>query len=337
MVLFTAPALPADVLALPALPAASTATVRTSTTAPNGWTEYRVKGGDTLIGLAAIFRTTPGELATQNGLSNPRTLRAGQTILVPRGGAAPAAASPATAAPAAAAPTGGTAYTVKNGDTLWAIANAHGTTVPAILKANGLTAGAHIHPGQALTIGGAPAPAQVAAAKPAPAAPAPAVSESHDTVFPGVQGTPAMSASVAENRALLAAATVPSRSATRDLIVATAAQHGVDPKLALAILMHESGWNQRNVSGVNAVGAMQVIPAGGQWASSLLGRQLNLLDTRDNVTAGVVMIRALGKMTTSEDELIAAYYQGLHSVRTKGWYDDTHFYVRTIHALKGRI
>ena len=41
--------------------------------------------------------------------------------------------------------------------------------------------------------------------------------------------------------------------------------HGVDPKLALAISMQESGWNQRNVSGVNAIGAMQVIPAGGQW------------------------------------------------------------------------
>ena len=54
MVLFTAPALPAEIVSLPSLPA-TTATVRTNTTAPNGWTEYQVKGGDTLIGLAAIF------------------------------------------------------------------------------------------------------------------------------------------------------------------------------------------------------------------------------------------------------------------------------------------
>ena len=77
--------------------------------------------------------------------------------------------------------------------------------------------------------------------------------------------------------------------------------------------MKESGWNQRNVSGVNAIGAMQVIPAGGQWAEAMIGRDLNLLDTRDNVTAGVVMLRTLGSMATSEDEVVAAYYQGFAS------------------------
>lgn len=349
MVFIAAPALPADIIALPHVDPATTAVVRTATNAPNGWTDYTVKGGDTLIGLAAIFRTTPGELATQNGISNPRALRAGATILVPRGDAPAAAAQPdaqpATetqpadpASPAAAS--SGAAYTVKSGDTLWSIAQAHGISVPTLVKTNGLNPTSPIHPGQTLTITTMVAAAQTAEPKPAPApdaAPAPQVSEGTDTFFPGVDGTPATSRSISENRALLAAATVPSRTATRDLIEATAIQHGVDPKLALAIGMQESGWNQRNVSHANAIGAMQVIPAGGEWASNILGRDLSLMDTRDNVTAGVVMLRTLGTLTTSEDEVIAAYYQGLQSVRTKGWYSGTHSYVRNVKALKNRV
>ena len=341
MVFIAAAALPADIIALPTHVPSTTVSVRTATTAPNGWTEYQVKGGDTLIGLAAIFRTTPGELATQNHITNARALRAGATILVPRGDVASPA--PATAAPAAAsapAPAGPTAYTVKSGDTPWGIAMAHGISVPALLKANGLGPRTHTHPGQVLQVTSMVAAAQAAPAKPAPApqaAPAPAQTDGHDTIFPGHAGTPALSASVAENRALLATATVPSRTATRDLIVATATRHGVDPRLALAISMQESGWNQRNVSGSNAIGAMQVIPDGGAWASAMVGRPLNLLDTRDNVTAGVVMLRTLGTMASSEDEVIASYYQGFSSVRSKGWYDDTHFYVRSVKALKDRV
>lgn len=335
MVLFTAPALPAEIVSLPSLPA-TTATVRTNTTAPNGWTEYQVKGGDTLIGLAAIFTTSPGELAAHNNLANPRALRAGSTILVPRGDAASTGQSgpAATADPAPPA----TAYTVKQGDTLWSIAASHSIGLPSLVKANGLNPRSHIHPGQVLQITTMVAAAQTAPAKPAPAPETPSAhrqSDGHDTVFPG--GTPAMSKNPATNRAALASATVPSRSATRDLIVATASQHGVDPKLALAISMQESGWNQRNVSGVNAIGAMQVIPAGGQWAEAMIGRDLNLLDTRDNVTAGVVMLRTLGSMATSEDEVVAAYYQGFASVRSKGWFKDTHFYVRSVKALKDRV
>ncbi len=334
MVLLTAPALPAEVHALPM---AAPATVATAAPAPVvGWAEYRVRGGDTLIGLAAIHRTTVGELATRNGITDPRRLQAGAVILVPSSaatGSAPAATpAPAASPPAAAEPT---AYTVVGGDSPWSIATAHAVTVPALLKANGLAPGAIIHPGQRLTIPG-PALAAPSAAKPAPAPVAPST-DGTTTTFPGVQGIPAVSASAEANRALLATATVPSRMATRDLIIATAHEHGVDPKLALAIAMQESGWNQRMVSGVNAIGVMQVIPSAGDWAEHLLGRDLNLLDTRDNITAGVVTLRALGRMAGSEEQAIAAYYQGLTSVRTRGWYADTTFYVRSVQALKSRV
>ncbi len=79
---------------------------------------------------------------------------------------------------------------------------------------------------------------------------------------------------------------------------------------------------------------MQVIPAGGQWASDLTGRRLDLLDTEDNITAGVVMLRALGRSTSSTENAVAAYYQGLTSLRERGMYTDTGRYVDTVMALR---
>ena len=76
------------------------------------------------------------------------------------------------------------------------------------------------------------------------------------------------------------------------------------------------------MSVANAVGVMQVIPSSGTWASQLAGRSLHLRDTKDNITAGVVIIRALQSSATSREQAIAGYYQGIYSVKTKGMYSD---------------
>lgn len=181
-----------------------------------------------------------------------------------------------------------------------------------------------IHPGQRLTLPG------TAARKSAPKAALP-------NTFAGRTYPDRIVQNAARNREILAGRSVPTRSQTKALIKATARRHGVDPRLALAISMQESGWNQRQVSVANAVGIMQVIPSGGEWASSLIGRKLNLLDPQDNVTAGVVMLRALTRAAPSEDVAIAGYYQGLHSVTTRGMFTDTKSYVANIKALRGRM
>ena len=155
--------------------------------------------------------------------------------------------------------------------------------------------------------------------------------------FNGVTYPRAIALAAARNRAILAKRSVPSRSETRAMIVRTARKHGVDPRLALAIAYQESGWNQRAVSVANAVGVMQVIPQGGQWASDLVGRKLNLLNTQDNITAGVVMLRALGRATSKTEHQVAAYYQGLGAVRTHGLYDETRAYLRNVEAIKKRL
>ena len=91
--------------------------------------------------------------------------------------------------------------------------------------------------------------------------------------------------------------------------------------------------NHRAVSPAYAIGAMQVIPSSGEWASALIGRELNLLDPQDNVTAGVVIMRALQRSASSGDDAIGGYYQGLASVRQHGMFEDTQRYVRNIRHL----
>ena len=152
--------------------------------------------------------------------------------------------------------------------------------------------------------------------------------------FNGVKYPRAVAEAAARNRAILARRSVPSRSETKAMIVRTARRHGVDARLALAIAYQESGWNQRAVSPANAVGTMQVIPAAGDWASSLVGRRLDLLKTQDNITAGVVMLRALGRSTDRTEDAVAAYYQGLGALQQHGMYSDTKLYVRNVMALR---
>jgi soluble lytic murein transglycosylase-like protein len=140
------------------------------------------------------------------------------------------------------------------------------------------------------------------------------------------------------NRDALAARSVPSREQMQQIIADTARQWGVDPALALAVGFQESGFNMRAVSPANAIGAMQVIPSSGQWASDLSGRKIDLLDPYDNATAGVVILRQL--IRSEPDDLgkaIAGYYQGLASVRRNGMFDDTRRYVANVQTLMARF
>ena len=322
--------------------------------AGTGTTTYTVRSGDTLSGIARQHATTARAIAALNAISLSNHIHPGQTLRVPLDGAAAAKAASASQPAAPAAPaesgTGTTTYTVRSGDTLSGIARQHATTARAIAALNAISLSNHIHPGQTLRVpldGAAAAKAasasQPAAPQPAapaaPAAPAPAPQPEMSAPFNAggysARHFPSTTVSAAKkNHELLATLPVPTREQARDMIIATAHQHGVDPALALAIAHQESGWNQRQVSVANAIGIMQVIPTSGDWASSMVGRELNLLDARDNVTAGVVILRALHRATSDEETAIAGYYQGLTSVRTKGMYSDTRSYVRNIQALR---
>jgi soluble lytic murein transglycosylase-like protein len=123
----------------------------------------------------------------------------------------------------------------------------------------------------------------------------------------------------------------------RNIIVAKARANGVDPALALAVSYQESGWNMHVVSVANAVGAMQVIPATSAWISGVVGRRLDPTSPSDNATTGVVLLKILTRAASSERQAVAAYYQGLRSVRANGMFADTRQYVANVMALKARF
>ncbi|MGO2746026.1 LysM peptidoglycan-binding domain-containing protein [Microbacterium sp.] len=172
-----APPIPARTGTIP-LPSVTARAVPT-TAAPN---TYTVQPGDTVYGIADSFGLAAVDVLTWNGLGWRSVIYPGQTLIL----TAPAPAPAAAPAPA-------TTHTVVAGDTVFAIAQRNGTTVDAILAANGLGQGAIIYPGQSLII-----TAAAPAASAAPAAPTPDASTS-DASTPSA----ALSAPQAENAALI--------------------------------------------------------------------------------------------------------------------------------------
>jgi membrane-bound lytic murein transglycosylase D len=152
----------------------STSPVRPAATVPPPRRDYQVQPGDTLSAIAQRFGTTAPTLAGLNGLQHPHMLKPGQTLTLPSaaaqamvaGGASPRGTTAPAARPAAVKD-----YQVRPGDTLWAIAQRFGTTVPTLVALNTLKQQT-IKPGQMLTLpstpsrevttGSAPPPAETA-------------------------------------------------------------------------------------------------------------------------------------------------------------------------------
>ncbi|MER2135364.1 MAG: LysM peptidoglycan-binding domain-containing protein [Arthrobacter sp.] len=294
---------------------------------------YTVKPGDTLSAIAAKHGVSLSTVLSANNLSMSSVIYPGEKLSLGSGtDAAPAA--PAPAAPAApAAPQAGT-YTVVAGDTLGAIAARHGVSLKSVLDANNLSMTSVIRPGQKLSLGGGSTitTASSAPAAAAPAAPASAPTDLVPSTFLHYTYPQHVVANANLNKQTLNSMAVPTRAQMQQLVADTARAMGVDPALAQAFALQESGFDQRAVSPANAIGTMQVIPSSGEWASDLVGRQLNLLDPYDNVTAGVAIIRALVRTSPDLETAIASYYQGQYSVTTQGMYPDTKAYVASVLA-----
>jgi soluble lytic murein transglycosylase-like protein len=143
--------------------------------------------------------------------------------------------------------------------------------------------------------------------------------------------------SAAAHRAYLANHRQPSKAAVRALISRTSKRVGVDPSLVLAVAYHESGFQQRVVSPVDAIGVMQVLPSTGRVLGKGYGRPLNLLKVEDNVLAGALLLKQLVRSTGRADMALAGYYQGLGSVRARGLLPQTHAYIRNVTVLRARF
>lgn len=142
-----------------------------------------VRAGETVSAIAERFGLRTVDVLTWNGLSWRSVIYPGQTLRL-HGPTTPASA-PAAPAPAPAA---ARTHTVVAGDTVFGIARANGTTVDAVLAANGLSRSSVIHPGQRLVVGRSSPATSLAPSPSTPAAAAPAASATHtvvagDTIF----------------------------------------------------------------------------------------------------------------------------------------------------------
>jgi len=287
-----------------------------------------VQPGETLWSIAAANNLTTRTVAAYNGLSENSQVVLGSTVMVPStvegyaalqkaglvssspaGTAAPAA--PATATTSSAAPPALGGYTVRPGDTLSGLAASSRVPVSAIAAENGLDPNGVLLAGTVIKLPtGAPAP--VRSTQPAPAA----------TVVPQAAPEP-----------------TPTRVGA-STVQSVAAANGVSPSLAAAIAWQESGFNNSMVSSANARGVMQVMP--GTWdyvqRNILGGQALNPESATDNVKAGVLYLKSLLQQTGGDESAaIAAYYQGLGAVRSRGVLPETQHYVANVQALRSRF
>ncbi|MFV0477729.1 MAG: LysM peptidoglycan-binding domain-containing protein [Parahaliea sp.] len=110
------------------------------------WQRYRIRRGDSLNAIAHRFDTEVAAIREANNLKG-HLIRAGDTLLIPRGGGAGymSALNP-----------GGMAksrnYRVKRGDSLYRIASRFRVTVEDIISWNALNPRDYIRPGQKLTL-----------------------------------------------------------------------------------------------------------------------------------------------------------------------------------------
>lgn len=146
---------------------------------------HKVVSGDTVWDLARKYNTTVAAIIKANGLSASATIRVGQSLTVPgAAGATPAAATKSNNAATSTSASG--VYKVVSGDTVWDLARRYGTSVSAIVKANGLSANATIRVGQSLTIPGAQEVGSVpAASKPNSSANPTVATGNNADQFPG--------------------------------------------------------------------------------------------------------------------------------------------------------
>jgi N-acetylmuramoyl-L-alanine amidase len=280
---------------------AASVTTTTAAAAPAPLEGYRVRVGDTLSAIAAEHHVSMEQLAAANGISRDTLVVAGTSLRLP--GEATASPAPATPGTVTAGTTSG-GHFVTPGETLSGVAAANGITPAALAAANGLSPTSFIIAGTRLHIPAA-----------APAVSVPATS-------PAIAGGP-----VASGGRL-----------SGDQIGAIAVAYGAPSSLAKAIAWQESGFNNDMVSVANARGIMQVIPASWDYVQrNLSSTPLDPSSPADNVKAGSLLLADLLRQTGDPATAVAAYYQGLGSVRRIGMLPETRQYVANVMALQSRF
>lgn len=286
--------------------ATGVASTASATPAPFGG--YRVRLGDSLSAIAAEHGVSVQQLAATNGLSAEGTLIAGTSLRLPTGGGTTTASNTTSSSSSSGSSSSGGGHAVVAGDTLTGIAAANGITPAALAAANGLSPNSFVIAGTTLKIPAA-----------APADSVPATAAANVPVSGAATGSPGR--------------------LTASQIGSIAAANGAPASLASAIAWQESGFNNAMVSVANARGIMQVIPSTWQYIQRELGSgPLDPASPADNVRAGSLLLSRLLRDTGGDAATaVAAYYQGLGSVRRIGMLPETRRYVANVLALRSRF
>lgn len=112
-------------------------------------------------------------------------------------------------------------------------------------------------------------------------------------------------------------------------------EHGVNPRLVMAIIAQESGGNARAVSPAGAQGLMQLMPP----TAATLGVQ-DPFDPEQNIRGGVTFLKwLLDKYNGDETLALAAYNAGPGAVDQYGGvppFEETQRYIRNIREMMAR-
>jgi soluble lytic murein transglycosylase-like protein len=200
---------------------------------------------------------------------------------------------------------------VRPGDTLEDVARRYGVRTVELARANGLADPNLIRAGDRLVLPGSRPLAMVKTSPPGPPA----------SVRP---------VAVPASRARLAGH-----------FARYAREAGVPADLAMALAWQESGWQTRIVSTTRATGVMQLMPDTVAFTSRILLRLPKSLDPADpaaNIRMGTRFLRyLLDRSGGDTGQALAAYYQGLRSVRERGVFPETHRFVANVLALRSRF
>ena len=259
-----------------------------------------IEHGESLWSIAAANGISVGDLAAANGISPDTYIIQGTEIDIP---------APGEPAPSGAAgPPALGSYVVRAGDSLSSIAERSGVAMGAVAAMNGVDPAAPLLIGTVLKL---PAGTSLETGAPLP----------DQQVVPDAAPYPTTERVSAET------------------IAQVAAEYEVPASLATAIAWQESGFNNSVVSTANARGVMQILPGTWSWIDgNLAAGPLDANSAIDNVRAGVLFLRQLLRDTGwNIRETVAAYYQGLGSVKSIGVLPQTEQYVDDVVALQPRF
>ncbi len=144
-------------------------------------TEYTVRSGDTLSGIARRYDTTVSAIKAANGISSDM-IRVGQKLVIPVGPSASGqGAAPAAPAAPASAPGGTRVHVVQSGEYPAAIARRYGMTTNELLALNSISDPRSLQVGQKLRVSGTGEAANVDSREETVSTPAPPPAPSPST------------------------------------------------------------------------------------------------------------------------------------------------------------